>query len=256
MQKLPKAIIKKYGISKKAWAVFRGKRGKSTKKGVSMTKKTYKKSYKKKYKKYSSTASWFPLGLTHLGRLRYVENISIDPGAGVLGSYTYSANSLYDPNVSSTGHQTYYFDEFMNLYNKYVVLGSKITIRLCTVGATSPNMWFSVKLSDQTTLNTGSTQNALEQPGFGKKYYITNGSQSVPVATTKFSAKKFFGLTKATVNSNYDLEGTNASSPLDQAYFIVCLGPLIAGENLPAYNIQVTIDYFARFTGPRETTPS
>jgi hypothetical protein len=43
MARLPKSIIKKYGISKKAWSVFRGSKGSSKKKtksrGYSMAKK-------------------------------------------------------------------------------------------------------------------------------------------------------------------------------------------------------------------------
>lgn len=40
MAKLPKALIKKYGISKKAWAVFRGSRSSKTKRSTTMVKKT------------------------------------------------------------------------------------------------------------------------------------------------------------------------------------------------------------------------
>lgn len=43
MAKLPKALIKKYGISKKAWAIFRGSKSRSTKRvrSSSMAKKRY-----------------------------------------------------------------------------------------------------------------------------------------------------------------------------------------------------------------------
>jgi hypothetical protein len=117
-------------------------------------------------------------------------------------------------------------------------------------------MWFSVKLADSTTLNTGDSQYALEQPGFGKKYYITNGSQAVPVAKTYYSAKKFYALSSKVVRGNDSLVGTSSSNPSEGAYFIICLGPLISGENLPAFTIQVQIEYIARFTAPRELLAS
>ena len=36
-------------------------------------------------------------------------------------------NSLFDPDQTGTGHQPYYFDQFAALYNRYTVLGSKLT---------------------------------------------------------------------------------------------------------------------------------
>lgn len=200
--------------------------------------------------------SWYPFGASRVCKLRYCESISIDPGAGVLGSYTYSANGLYDPNISGTGHQPYGFDQLMALYNKYTVLGSKIQIRLLNVGASSPNSWFSVKLCDSTTLNTGDTQYALEQPGWGKKYYIQNASQAVPYAVRTFSAKRFFKQSRAVIRGDDTLSGTSSTNPNEGAFFIICFGPLISGENLAAFTVQVQVDYIARFTAPRELTPS
>ena len=76
------------------------------KRKITKRKRTYKRNNKKNYKKnYNSRSigSWYPFGLTQIGKLRYCENISVDPGAGVAGTYTYSANGLYDPNISGTG---------------------------------------------------------------------------------------------------------------------------------------------------------
>lgn len=217
------------------------------------TRRTKKMMLKRSYRR---TASWYPLGKVQIGKLRYCESISIDPGFGVFGSYTFSANGLYDNNISGTGHQSYGFDQFMALFNKYQVLGAKMTARLLNVGASAPNCWFSIKLSDSTTLNTGDSQYALEQPGFGKKYYVQNGSQAVPKVVCKFSASKFFGISKRAIAATDTLTGTSTSNPIEGAFFIICFGPLISGENLASYTIQVEIDYIARFTGPRELGPS
>lgn len=223
---------------------------------VKKSKKMVKKRVYKKRSYKRSIASWYPLGKVQVGKLRYCESINIDPGAGVFGSYTYAANGMYDCNISGTGHQPYSFDQFMALYNKYQVLGAKMTVRLLNVGANSPNCWFSIKLSDSTTLNTGDSQYALEQPGFGKKYYVQNGSQAVPKVSCKFSASKFFAISKKAIAATDTLTGTSSSNPIEGAFFVICFGPLISGENLASFTIQVEIDYIARFTGPRELTSS
>lgn len=42
--------------------------------------------------------------------------------------YIYRGNDCYDPNYSGTGHQPVGFDELMNMYDTFTVVGSKITV--------------------------------------------------------------------------------------------------------------------------------
>lgn len=44
-------------------------------------------------------------------------------------TYEYSGNSAYDPDVTSLGRQCLYWDQITAVYSKYVVLGSRITIK-------------------------------------------------------------------------------------------------------------------------------
>lgn len=64
--------------------------------------------------------------------LRYSEPLTYLNGgaAGTAYAYVFSANGLYDPNISSTGHQPRGFDQFMGLYTYYVVVGVRATMRV------------------------------------------------------------------------------------------------------------------------------
>jgi hypothetical protein len=72
---LPKSIIKKYGISKKAWAIYRGTKTKSKKKSLIKTKQVVKVAKKKKssYKKQKQKTGFkIPMGVAGLlGNLAY-----------------------------------------------------------------------------------------------------------------------------------------------------------------------------------------
>lgn len=73
--------------------------------------KKRKRSYKSK-RTLSTTTNTLPLGKYFKSHNRYVEGF-IDLNPGALGSnapYTFSANGLYDPNITGSGHQPIGFD--------------------------------------------------------------------------------------------------------------------------------------------------
>lgn len=63
---------------------------------------------------------------TLLTKLRYKEQQTLTASSGLIASIVYSANGIYDPNISQTGHQPMYRDAYANIYNSYVVIGSRI----------------------------------------------------------------------------------------------------------------------------------
>lgn len=221
-------------------------------------KKTKTKKSNKKYKKYSkkifwTTPSWYPFGKKRTCKLRYHEIITVDPSVGVAGSYTFSANGLWDPNISGTGnHQPYGYDQLMQLYGRYTVLGAKIRVTAVTTNA---YYIMGVKLSDNVVLNTNVVMEIMEQPGFNKRIIGNNASAISPSVVNKFSAKKFFGR-KGSILDDDTLGGTISANPADQAFFIVVLMPATSGQDVATATFQVTVDYIATFTAPRELPAS
>jgi hypothetical protein len=68
-------------------------------------------------------------------KLMYYEpGFSISTTAGVIGQYYFTANGLYDVNITGTGHQPLGFDTMMIYYDQYTVVGSKITLRVVNNG--------------------------------------------------------------------------------------------------------------------------
>ena len=77
---------------------------------------------RKKYPLYQ------PVPDSKVVKMRYVDQFTIDPGLGTAGHISLRANGLFDPYVPVGGHQPYSFDQYMEFYNRYTVLGSKITV--------------------------------------------------------------------------------------------------------------------------------
>lgn len=224
------------------------------------SRRRYKRKGKKVYRKNRRVApSWFPFGNSRTCRLRYSEQVTIDPVVSSVGTYTFSANGLYDPNISGTGHQPYGFDQLMALYNQYVVTGARIRV-FCITGAVASynnSIAVGVKLSDSSSLNTGTPYELFEQPGLRMKM-INNNSVGTPAVSCNFSAKKFFRIRggKNQLITADEFHGNSGSNPSNGAFFIVNYSPLVSGTDLPSTTFQIVIDYVATFMGPKELTSS
>jgi len=69
---------------------------------------------------------------SELVQLKYTDTISLSPttGESTAANYQFSFNGLYDPDLSSSGHQPMYFDNFAQVWAKYQVRFAKIK---CTI---------------------------------------------------------------------------------------------------------------------------
>lgn len=198
---------------------------------------------------------WYPMGKKKVVKLRYSEQVSINPAAGFAGDYVFSANSLFDPNVTGTGHQPYGFDQMSAFFNHYCVIGSKCTITAINGNASVP-FYIAVALRDDATSLSGTlTSTLIEQPSFPKKLITPlAGSRSTGTARNVYSTKKFFACPNPLDND--DLNPGVGVSPTEQAYFHIICAPYNDSDDVGSTQIQVTIDYIAVFTGPAILPPS
>jgi len=207
---------------------------------------------KRTYGRRRIGGSWMPFGISRMAKLKYCDTFTINPGVGSVGTYVFSANGLYDPNISGLGHQPYGFDQLAALYNHYMVVGSKITV---TPTFSDNNVIVGIKLSDQTTLNTSAPMELMEQPGFRKKIYLQQASVVRAGVSCNFSLRKFFGI-RGPILPNSAYSAYQTANPSEQAYYIVCLAPVVAAGDIVNTSFTVTIQYTAKWTGPKELVAS
>jgi len=200
--------------------------------------------------------SWFPFGKSRTCKLRYSETLTINPALGTAGTYTFSANGLYDPNISGSGHQPYGFDQLCALYNHYYVTGARCRVTLINNPA---DTFFTIglKLCDATTLNTSNPEYLLEQPGFRKRILSNSTALARNIVSSNFSCKKFFNLRgKSFILADDTLSGSASANPAEQAYFVFVYQPVLPTQDLTTATFIVEIDYIATFTGPKELSAS
>lgn len=179
--------------------------------------------------------------------LRYSEYFSLDPAAGALATYTYRANSIYDPNYSAGGHQPLGYDQLSVLYAHYIVQRAHIKVRVAGSIAGTAGV-FTLSLLDGPTSPTPWTA-ITEQPRC--KFMVLSGtgsaSKDVPSLSIDFNAKSFFGVTD--VNDNRDSIGALVgANPEDCAYFSISYQAADLSADMNAIGVVVTIEYDVLFS--------
>lgn len=194
-----------------------------------------------------------------IARLRYVQTISLNPGAGGIAVHQFRANSLYDPDLTGVGHQPFGFDQLALQYDHYVVLGSKIKAQYLPTGTSAgqPGQ-MALTLDDNATFGYSSMDELCEGNqalGFAKMAGYPIGTDRPITLVGKYSAKKFHGVKDMSDNIGR-LGAAVGTNPTEDAYFNVCLGSVAASTDPDAYYIQVTLDYIALFTEPTKLVHS
>jgi len=219
------------------------------------TKKTYKKRRTSmvKYRK--------PLPLNgfpdkYVCRLKYAELITLD--ATALGSaaptyHSFRANSLFDPNYTSVGHQPRGFDELASLYDHYTVIGSKCTVHFENdVDHLQPaGQYCFLMLDDAHTVPLDIVDLCEESNRYKIAYKERNttGSRNI-VMSKKFSPYKMFGLPKKdSLITNNKLTPSVVANPTEDAFFtlgVICSRTTTTDP--PRIVCRVEIEYLAVFT--------
>lgn len=208
---------------------------------------------KKKKQRTLMASSWNQKIMRPLGRMqkmvhKYSEkSIVLDPGlGGTLATHVFSANGLYDPDITGVGHQVIGFDEITNFFDHYTTLWAKIDVAFDNTETTRGQM-VGIFLKDTSTPYNGFT-NAVEN-GQGKWAYCDeadtgNGVRRISLCV---DVGKFLG--RPNPLNEDDLRGNSGSNPTEQAYFHLCAEPRTATDTQSVICF-VDITYIAAWTEP------
>jgi len=181
-----------------------------------------------------SVASNFP----KLYKLRWCQDVTIQPTGGFLSDTVYSANNLYQPNTVTGTHQPMLYDELKGLYQAYEVIGSKITVRLIGQGIMPAKVLI---LRNGTSATPVTSLAQATEEGLGAARIITPVQLARSVTLKNYySQKKFFGVSRQmSFITAFDF------APASQAYFHLMVQNPFGTENL-SVNAEVVIDYIVR----------
>lgn len=176
---------------------------------------------------------------------KYSQTFSLTSTTGSLATQVFSANGMFDPDITGVGHQPFYYDQMSALYNHYTVIASKITLRSLANGTTDSSTQIALLMDDDGSLNGYSAiGSVIEQTQVKPSNYCIINGASPPVKMSQyFNAKKIFGVDPVGLSQFTPLTSAN---PSEQTYFIVCAqGP---GGATTTLQFQIEIEYTAVWT--------
>lgn len=191
-------------------------------------------------------------------RLIYCETgLTISATAPLANTYFFTANGMFDPNITGTGHQPMGFDEMMLMYEQYTVVSSKISVHLINASGAGLTCAAGVYLSPDTTqitvpsrlLENGYLKWDLLAP-IGVLGYLKTMNLDCDMSSY-FARNK----SKRELVDDVNLFGTSAANPTEQVYFGIVLFDPTGLSNTVLYFV-VTVEYEAIFWEPKKLTQS
>lgn len=209
-----------------------------------------KRSYRKRRKSYAPVRQ--PLAAiakSQIVRMKYGTFISINPTAGVAGSYVFSCNNISDPDITSTGHQPLGHDQWKTFYNHYTVLGSKIraTFTPTSASALTGQSICAISVEDDATPTATATTSLLERNGVHWRPLGSSNASNGTSITHTYSAKKFFGI-RDIGDVTERLGALYEANPAEQAYYHVKVGATDGSSDPSAVAVAVVIEYIVLLT--------
>lgn len=185
------------------------------------------------------------------GRLRYgAASLNFTAATASVGSYVFTANGLYDPNITGGSLSPAGFAQLIGSYEHYTVSHAKITVVFTNNGTTPAMVGIALEpdVSGSTDVN-----NMLELP-YEQLIQLEPSTAYGASKTLSMSVNlsKYFGENVLRTTNLY--RGDAVSNPTEQAYFH-CKAFAVKGGTADIY-ITVKIEYTAVFTEPRELSPS
>ena len=195
----------------------------------------------------------------HVARLKYVDFVTLNAtasGSAVPLIHHFRANSLYDPDLSSSGHQPRGFDELAAIYDHYCVIGSKIKVSFENDKDHVQQAGQYCFLMLQDTNNTPTSLiDILEESNKNRMAYKQRNSVSSKnvILSKKFSPYKMFGIPKKdSLINNINLNARTNSNPQEDAIYTVGIAcSTTTSTDPPPMTIRVEIEYLAVFTEKR-----
>jgi hypothetical protein len=196
-----------------------------------------------------SFSGFTPLPARLHARLKYVSS-GVALSAGVTpGVHVFSANGLYDPDITGTGHQPRGFDQLIALYDHYVVLKSKCKVEF---SAPTSNTLQVVGVEVQATSTAQSDYiDYTEQPqctfSLGPYFASSGAIDSPKVHEITWDAKKFMGIPDPITATK--LQGSVSANPADGAFFHV-FNQSYEGSVSATIGMLTSIEYDVVFIEP------
>lgn len=191
-------------------------------------------------------------------KLHYCDVVQLTASAGSPGLWQFRMNSLFDPDFTGTGHQPQWFDQLAAVYQRYRVLGAKITAKFI------PNTINSAEVGDTgpyivgITTKVGSTfaaatYAAILEDGNSINDIVVDkqGGNNLKVLSNTYSPMRDTGL-----DPYDDTLGALVSANPTTQYFATVWAMDISESVAPDVQCQIEIEFACEFSWRNENVNS
>lgn len=150
-------------------------------------------------------------------------------------NHQFSCNGMFDPDITSFGHQPLYFDQLAAVYNHYTVFKSTCIFKIVM---TNVPCLVTSYIDDDTSFSVASA--SAEQ---STATATTHSQLAVrpTVLSRTWVAKQFFG---GDIFDNDNLQGSAAANPVEQSYFTLNISSM-DGVTFPTFTVLTEVIYEA-----------
>lgn len=192
------------------------------KKTKATTRKKARRSYRRRPK--------IPLGIprSKIIRLKATWSVAgLGSGSGAMAMHPIKANSLNDPAGALVNNLPLYTDQYAALYQKYIVLGSKLTFKPYRAVGTGMDV-VGIHLADNST--SLADHDYYREQSRTRSIMLTDQKPSGTVSL-KYSGKKFWKLINIKDDSEQEASfSTTPGDPTDVAYYHVFIQDMTKGD--------------------------
>ncbi len=183
----------------------------------------------------------------------YSDEDTLNPGVSTVAVKVYTANGMFDPNITGAGHSPRGFDQLMLLYQNYVVIATHIEAVFCPVGGTGDaDTRFGIFL--KSTLTAESSWNDYMEQGASKVWKVTSGRDNTnDRLILDVNPNKFLGISHPL--SDETVKGSAVANPTQPvAIHFVAAG--FSTADLASFNFQLKFDFTAMLIEPKQVAQS
>jgi len=183
-------------------------------------------------------------------KLKYQSTVILTSTFGAVADVVYRGNSLFDPAVSISTLQPYWFDQYASLYNYYKVLGSAIHVQAFNQGVSGSG---GTELVGEVSLIPNLTPAAFSPTShdivngqaYLKQRMLQQGSKNA-LMKSYMSSAKIYGRTKYASRDSHS-QTAISTDPAWPWFWHICYNTLDR-SNTSDIIVKLDIIYYVRFS--------
>jgi len=178
-----------------------------------------------------------PIPQRYLCKLKYCSSVTTNNS----GQYVFNLNSLFDPDLTGTGHQPYGYDQLAVLYNRYRVIGTSWHV---TCLKQSAAVVLAALPANETTSAIITCSEMRENPR--AKFINQNPGSAVKVLSGYTSIPSLVGRTKSQYMADDRYQSDVTTSPSEFARLNILVNSS-ADAPLSGEPLQITMEFTVEF---------